>query len=308
MKKILAILLTSVVLAVLLASPAVAAQAMTRTLKDKPTIVLTAFGTSTRAQVTYDVLEKQVREALPDYDIRWAFTSEVIRERVNNRWASAGKKERLLSLQQALANAEAEGFRKAVVQPIHIFPGEEYEEVMAAVENFPGLTIETGESLLQRWETIHEVVHLISADFLPPEEGSNVIVAHGTPSTNVGSNITYLGLDRYLNKRFDNVVLGAVEGIITPADALDAAKAYDKKRVRFIPLMYVAGDHIMNDIMGEDEEADEPSWKTQLEKAGLKTDVKMVKQGKESYYKGLGFFSGVNEIFINEIKRAIERL
>ncbi|NOY46276.1 MAG: cobalamin biosynthesis protein CbiK [Deltaproteobacteria bacterium] len=288
--------------------PAGAAQLLTRTLKDKPAIVIAAFGTSTRAQITFDAFEKQLREEVPGYEIRWAFTSEIIRERVNKRWAKQGIQKRLKSLQQTLGDLEAEGYTKVVVQPLHIFPGEEYEEVMNIVEHFPGLRIETGEALLQRWESLFEVVAVISQDFLPPEEGCNVLAAHGTPTSNFGSNITYLGLERHLSKKYPNAFLGAVDGIITREDALGAAKACPKKRVRFIPFMYVAGDHIMNDIMGEEEDPNEPSWNTELKREGFKTDVTTVEYEGETYYKGLGFFPEVNEIFIKEIKRALKRL
>jgi len=300
--------LLAVACALAFAPAALAAQLMTRTLKDKPAIVLTAFGTSTRAKATYDVLEAQVRKEFPEYEIRWAFTSEVIRERVNERLAKQGSKTRFLSLQQALANLEAEGFTKAAVQPIHIFPGEEYEEVLRIVGKFPGLKIETGESLLQRWENVFEVVKILEHDFLPPEEGCNVIVAHGSPSTNVGSNIVYLGLDRYLSKHYSNVFLGGVDGVITRDDALSAVKKYPKEKVRFIALMYVAGDHIMNDIMGEKEDDKEPSWKREVEEQGIKTESVKTDHDGQTYYKGLGFFSEVNEIFIREIERSLKRL
>ena len=144
------------------------------------------------------------------------------------------------------------------VQPLHIFPGEEYEEVLGIVDHFPGLKIETGKTLLERWETLFEVVHVISSDFLGPDAGCNVLVAHGTPTTQFGSNITYLGLERHLQKKYPNTFLGAVDGIITREDALVPAAACRPKRVRFVPFMYVAGDHTMNDIMGEEEDTEEP--------------------------------------------------
>jgi sirohydrochlorin cobaltochelatase len=300
--------LTVIALFATVCTSALAAQVMTRTLKDAPAIVLTAFGTSTKAQITYKALERQVREAFPDNELAWAFTSEVIRERVNQRWEKAGSSERLLSLQQALANLEAKGYTKVIVQPLHIFPGEEYEEVLAAVDNFPGLTIETGETLLQRWKTVHEVVGLISEDFYAPDEGCNVVVAHGTPSTHVGSNIAYLGLDRYLLKRFSNVYLGTVDGVITREDALGAAKACTPKKVRFIPLMFVAGNHIMSDIMGDEVSPEGPSWKMELEAAGFATETPTVVHEGQTYFKGLGFNPEINAIFIRQIARALKRI
>lgn len=307
LRKIPAVAACAALIAVATSPAAQAAQLMTRTLKNRPAIVVAAFGTSTRAQVTYDVFQKQLEEVFPDHEIRWAFTSEVIRERVNRRWAEQGKPDRLSSLQQALGDLEAAGYTKVVVQPLHIFPGEEYAEVLGIVEHFPGLRIATGETLLERWETLYEVVHLISADFLGPEEGCNVLVAHGTPTTQLGSNITYLGLERHLQKKYPNTFLGAVDGIITRDDALGPAAACAPKRVRFVPFMYVAGDHIMNDIMGE-EDAQEPSWNIELKRAGITTEATTVQHEGETYYKGLGFFPGVNEVYIREIERALDRL
>ena len=291
-----------------LASTAPAAQLMTHTLKDKPAIVVAAFGTSTKAQATYDAFDKQLKAALPGYDVRWAFTSEVIRERVNARRAKEGNSKRLLSLQQALADLEADGYTKVAVQPLQIFPGEEYEEVLRLATGFPGLRVEFGETLLQRWEGVHEVVKLLSRDFLPPPEGCNVIVAHGSPQTGVGSNSTYLGLDRYLSRRFPNAFLGCVEGVVTREDALEPAKACAGKRVRFIPLMFVGGDHIMNDIMGGEGGGDEESWKQEMTKAGKVVDIPTLEVGGQTQYRGLGFIPEVNEIFIREVDRALKRL
>jgi sirohydrochlorin cobaltochelatase len=275
---------------------------MTRTLHDAPALVIAAFGTSTKAEATYGVFEKQLREALPGLEVRWAFTSEIIRERVNQRRRAEGRTDLLESLPQALANLQAQGFTKVVVQPLHIFPGEEYEEVLSIVAQFPGLHLEVGETLLQRWESLRRVVSIVSSDFLPPDQGCNVLVSHGTPSTNLGSNITYLGLERHVARTYTNVVLGAVEGIITPEDALGPARACPGPRVRFVSLMYVAGDHLMNDVMGSGD-----SWKTAVEKAGKQADAATVEYEGETRYKGLGYYPQVNEIFIDSIRRALAR-
>jgi len=70
------------------------AHAMTRTLKEEPAIVIAAFGTTTRAQVTFDYFEKQLRESLParykNLEIAWAFTSEIVRESANKRFREQG--------------------------------------------------------------------------------------------------------------------------------------------------------------------------------------------------------------------------
>jgi sirohydrochlorin cobaltochelatase len=58
---------------------------------------------------------------------------------------------------------------------------------------------------------------------------SGQVIAHGSPQTAVGSNSTYLGIDRYLSKKYPNVFIGCIEGILTREEALNAAKAYPTK-------------------------------------------------------------------------------
>ena len=96
--------------------------------------------------------------------------------------------------------------------------------------------------------------------------------------------------------------------MITREDALGPASAHPAGRVRFIPLMYVAGDHIMNDIMGEDESPEDPSWKTEMEAAGKTVDVPTREVEGETYYRGLGFLPEVNAIFIRGLERTLGRL
>lgn len=301
--KYLAPLAVAVCIPLLSPGHAGAAQLMTRTLKDRPAVVLAAFGTSTKAQATYDVFERQLKEALPDYEVRWAFTSEVIREKVNARRAREGSAERLKSLPQALADLQAEGYTRVAVEPLHILPGEEYEEVLGEVKGFPGLRIEVGETLLHRWESVREVLGVLSRDFLTPDQGANVLVAHGSPTTNAPSNAAFLGIDRYVSRKYPNVYLGCVEGIVPAEDALAAAVAHPGKRVRFLPLLFVGGDHAMNDIMGESD-----SWRAEVAAAGKEADMPTASLAGETQYRGLGLLPEVNRIFIREVERALGRL
>lgn len=286
-----------------LSARAQASQLLTRTLQDRPAVVIAAFGTSTAAEATYGVFEARLREALPELEIRWAFTSEVIRERVNERRRAQGRTDLLPSLQQALADLEASGYTKAVVQPLHIFPGQEYEEAVSIASRFPGLRVEIGETLLHRWENVRHVVEAVSRDFLPPEEGCNVLVSHGTPLTASPANIAYLGLERHLTRTHPNAFLGVVEGIFAAEDALDSAAACPGSRVRFLPFMYVGGEHLMRDVMGEGA-----SWKKVVEAAGKAAEATTVEHQGQTLYKGLGFHPEVNDLFLDSLRRALARL
>jgi len=299
----------------LLPGVAATARAMTRTLKEEPAIVIAAFGTTTKAQATYDFFEEQLRRHLPakyrDLTVSWAFTSEIVRERANKKFKEAGLSKRYYSLPQALANLEDEGYRKIAIQSLHIFPGQEYEDMERVIEAFRsiGLRIEYGGTLLHEWPWMFEAVGKLEPEFLSPAQGCNVLVAHGTPETFPGSNATYLGLDRYLSLKYPNVFVGGVDGILTREQALDKARACAVKRVRFIPFMYVAGDHIMNDIMGrEPDDEGVPSWAMEAEQSGLKVDtVYTTYQGKK-YFKGLGFYPEIDKMFIDQLVESLERI
>ncbi|RUM88747.1 MAG: cobalamin biosynthesis protein CbiK [Thermodesulfatator sp.] len=276
-------------------------------LQERPAIVLCAFGTSTRARVTFEYLYRKIREAFPGYEIRWAFTSNIIREKMNQLYAQKGLSQRLYSLHEVLAGLYAEGYRKVMVQPLHVFPGLEYETVVEVAQRFPDLRIVVGEPLLFRWEYVREVLSVVEKEFLPPKEGLNILVAHGTDVTSQGANMTYLGLDWLVRHRYSNVLLGTVEGVPGGEEVLEEAQKYPGKRVRFIPFMLVAGDHIMHDIMGRNQ-GSEKSWREVLEAAGKKVDCVTIKLNRKIYYRGLGLYPEIAEFFVKQIQRGLEIL
>lgn len=289
----------------------------TRTLKKEPAIVLAAFGTTTKAMVTFDYFEEQLRKELPDkyknLRIEWAFTSEIVRERANKKFKNQGINKRFRSLAQVISDLEDEGYRKIVVQPLHIFPGIEYESVLRMVNGLVeafrdyDLQIKVGSPLLAHWESLEKVVNVMKETLLPPEKGCNVLVGHGTGETHVGSNITYLGLERLLKTYYSNAFLGTVEGVPSRTEVLDEARKCNPKRIRFVPFMFVAGDHIMNDIMGQEPGDDgELSWALEMQRAGFKVEAPTVTYKGKVYYKGLGFYPEIDRIFVKSIVRKLK--
>ncbi len=289
--------------------------AMTRKLKKDPAIVMVAFGTTTRAKVTYDFFAGQLQNFLPEQyrhlQIEWAFTSEIIRELANKKFAIAGQVKRYRSLAQVLADLENEGYRKIILQPLHIFPGQEYQDMLKVIKAFEtlGLKIEYGGTLMHTWEQAFATVNVLEKVFLSIEEGCNILVVHGSPETFPGSNSTYLGLARYLEHKYTNVFIGGVDGVLTREQALDAARKFSRRKTRLIPVMFVAGDHIMNDIMGsKPDKHGVISWMRELQQDGIEVDTVMTSyQGKE-YFKGLGFYPKINELFINQLLESLERM
>jgi len=280
------------------------------TYEDKlPAIVLVAFGTSTKAQITFDHIDQEIKKAFPKHEIRWAFTSKIIRDKMNRVYEKKGINKRLLSLQQVLANLEAEGYKKAVVQSLHIFPGGEYVH-MQHLSKVPNIQVSIGEPLLATWEDVLKLLEDLDQDFPKEAEGCAVLAGHGTPNTYYApSTAVYLALDRLLHTHYPNVFLGSVEGVPDRKDALDKAKAYPGKKVVMVPFMLVAGDHIMNDIMGTEADEDGvPSWAMELKAAGKQVECPTITIRGEEYFKGLGFLKATTEIIEEHIQQALKDL
>lgn len=291
------------------------AMAKNRTLKKGPAIVIVAFGTTTQARETYDFFGEQLQRELPEpwreAPISWAYTSEIVRERANRDFAEKGDPRRYRSLSQVLADLDDQGYRRIVVQSLHIFPGQEYEDMEREIAAFRGLglRIEYGGTLLHTWARAFEAVSAVAPEFLPAADGCTVLVTHGTPETFAGANGTYLGLDRYLNRKYGTVFVGTVEGVLTREQALSQAKTCAPKRVRIVPFMYVAGDHIMSDIMGDKAAEDgAPSWAMELKAAGVAVETVSAEYQGRTVFKGLGLYPEINRIFIEQVVKSLERL
>lgn len=307
------VLLTLLFVALIFFTPP--ARAMTRTLQKGPAIVIAAFGTTTDARETYDFFEQQLRQELPEAwrqaPITWAYTSEIVRERANKKFAEQGAAERYRSLPQVLADLADQGYRQVAVQSLHIFPGQEYDDMAKEIAAFRGLglRIEYGGTLLHKWKLLSAAVAAIEPEFLPAADGCTLLVTHGTPETFSGANSTYLGLERYLSQKYPKVYVGTVEGVLTREQALTRAKACSPGRVRVVPFMYVAGDHIMNDIMGDKPDQDgTPSWAMEMTGAGVKVETVSTEYGGRQVGKGLGFYPEINRIFIKQLLNSLERL
>jgi len=90
----------------------------------KKAILLVAFGTSDpEAARAFELVEKRARERFPDVEMRWAYTSKMIRTKLSKQ----GK--RLDSPETAFAMLMDEGYTHVAVLSLHTIPGEEFHEL-----------------------------------------------------------------------------------------------------------------------------------------------------------------------------------
>jgi sirohydrochlorin cobaltochelatase len=263
-------------------------------LKDHPAIIIATFGTSTNGQAAMDTVEAQIAENFADHQIYWAYTSEIIR-----------RKRGLPSLLETLAKVESDGYRTAVVQPLHVFPGTEYQQVRESSLYFPGLRVILGETLCHRWNFIEAVLEEVSGDFLTGEDQINLLALHGTPLAADSVNTIYMGINHLVSGMYDNVYAATVEGVPNIQSVAGQIKKDHARtpftRIRLIPMMFLAGIHVQGDLMG-----DKNSWRTIFEDMGMEVDCPTITCGTQAYFKGLAYRKTCIQFFCQRLKRALD--
>ncbi|PIU52629.1 MAG: hypothetical protein COS90_10445 [Deltaproteobacteria bacterium CG07_land_8_20_14_0_80_60_11] len=259
----------------------------------KPAIVLAAFGTTTAAFDTYNHFEQKVKERFPGYEIRWAFTSHKVRHKLAQE-----KGQQLNDLPTTLRDLKAAGFNRVAVQSLHLVPGEEWDKkVVQASRAIPGLKVALGKPLLSSKQDQEQVLNALAQTFPKDLTATAVVlVAHGSPSPE--GTATYLAFSRLLRARYprQNVFLGTVEGKPTREETLMAVQQSQATAVVLMPFLFVAGEHVANDILGDNPE----SWKSGL--------LKQKAYRLEGITKGLGYQDGIVNIYLDHLDRALKSL
>ena len=259
----------------------------------KPAIVLAAFGTTTEAFDTYNHFEQKVKERFPGNEIRWAFTSRKVRHKVAKE-----KGQQLNDLPTTLKALKDAGFSRVAIQSLHIVPGEEWDKKVVQVSReIPGLKVALGEPLLSSPEDQERVLQSLAQTFPKDLTATAVVLmAHGSPTPE--GTATYVAFSRLLRARYphQNVFLGTVGGKPGKEEAFAAVKQANPAAVVLMPFMFVAGEHVAKDMLGDDPE----SWKSEL----LKQKAYRV----EGVKKGLGYQDGIIAIYLDHLAQALKSL
>jgi sirohydrochlorin cobaltochelatase len=257
----------------------------------RPAIVLAAFGTTTEAFDTYKHFEEKVKERFPDYEIRWAFTSHRVRHKLAQE-----KGQKLNDLPTTLRELRAAGYTRVAVQSLHLVPGEEWgKKVLLESGKIPGMKVALGKPLLSSNQDQEQVLEALAQTFPKDlKDTAVVLVAHGSPSAK--GTATYLAFNGLLRSRYpdQNVFLGTVEGKPTRKQVMEAVKKSTASSVVLLPFLFVAGEHVAKDILGDDPE----SWKSEL--------LRQKAYHIEGITKGLGYQEGVINIYLNHLAKVLK--
>lgn len=257
----------------------------------KPVLLAVSFGSSyneTR-DATIGAVENALKAAYPNYEVRRAFTSQIVIDILEER-----EKMEIDNMTEALDRLVADGVKEVVVQPTHVITGFEYDDVLAEVAKYESKfdSIKVGMPLLSSEADYDALVPaLIEKTASYNTDGTAVVfMGHGTHHE---ANATYAKLQQKLiDAGHANYFIGTVEAEPSLDTVLAAVQATDAKKVVLLPLMIVAGDHATNDMAGDEE----GSWKDVFTKAGYEVECVLM---------GLGEYEGAQKILVDHAAAVI---
>ncbi len=262
----------------------------------KPVILVVSFGTSYNdsRHITIGAIEDAIREAYPDYDVRRAFTAQIIIDKLAERDGIV-----IDNFEQAMDKLVEEGVQKVIVQPTHLMAGYEYTDVLNSLQSnyadkFEAIVL--GDPLLTSDEDYSEVVEAICDATAEYDDGQTAIcfMGHGTEAD---SNEDYTHLQQVLTDAgHTSYFVGTVEATPTFDDVVEAAQAAGFTKAVLRPLMVVAGDHANND-MADTEDPD--SFASKFIAAGFEV---------ECVVEGLGQLVAIDDIYVRHVADAITQL
>lgn len=257
----------------------------------KKGILVVVFGTSVpEAKRAFDQIDQQVKEAFPSTEIRWAYSSEIIRKKL------AKQGEIIDSPVIALAKMTEDGFTHTLVASFHIIAGKEYHDLCVNSHLFEQMSggmerVLVSRPLLDSRDDYERALRAKLKQIPQSNESERGVIMMGHGSEHHPSDAAYPALNFWAAGMDPNLFIATVEGQPTLDHFLPVLKARGIKKVYLTPFMSVAGDHARNDMCG----ADEASWASILKKKGFEVECEL---------KGMARLPEVVDIWIDHMKAA----
>ncbi len=260
----------------------------------RPVILLVAFGTTIpEAKEAFSRIEERARERFPDAEVRWAYTSKIVRRRL------AAQGTYLDSPEIALARLMDEGHREATILSLHVFPGREFHDLNHNIQLFSKMAkglprLPVAKPLLSSYEDLERVASVL-LDHLPVGRGqcdAVILVGHGNQAH--PADMVYTAMAHVLSRRDPLVLVGTVQGKPGINEILPQLQTLGVTKAWLVPFMAVAGEHARKDMAGDQPE----SWKSILSAHGIECHVQLM---------GLAEIPGVVDIWLDHLREAASR-
>ena len=252
---------------------------------EKTALLITHYGSSdpdTRA-LTLDVITREAKETFPQFEVREAYISPIVRRRLEKQGVHKD------SPVDALLKLRSEGYSHVLIQSTTLIEGSEMTSVRRDAESVKPFfkEIKVGNPLLYTVEDCEKVIEILAQE-QPGKKEDVIYVGHGNqlPST-----ATYAMLDYMMKAHgLKNFHVSTIEGYPTLDATLAQLKETRPKQVTLIPLLLVCGNHTKEDIVGV--------WKPEMEKAGYQANVCMQGLGEQPANSEIinqtGFFNTIS--------------
>jgi sirohydrochlorin cobaltochelatase len=234
---------------------------------EKKAILLVAFGTSVpEARKVFDRIDEQTRKEFPELEVRWAFTSRIIRAKL----AKDGKL--MDSPEMAMAGLMNDGYTHVAVLSLQTIPGEEFHELYQNAKLFGQMAggfekIQVALPLLSSAKDMETVAATLMKN-IPGRKPADAVIFMGHGTGHHPADAIYLAMNQVFQEIDSRAFVRTVEGSLTIETLLPKLKQLKIKKVYLVPLMSVAGDHAINDMAGDEPD----SWKSVLNRNGYQCE------------------------------------
>lgn len=287
----------------------------------KTAIVIASFGTTEpTALMSILNIKEKIEETFPQTPVALTFTSNIIRnvwqKRYNDKAFQEAHPEIPLEIQNVkgiiatIGDLQNQGYNTIIVQPTHMVHGEQFLDLKSYIDALA--SIKTVKDKYRPFhvlalgrpasgtigithdynDDLHRLAVAMAGDIALARQNNSVLVymAHGNEHM---ANGIYPQFQEVMRKMYPDVktYVGAVEGFPGFDLVLDELLCDGVKKITLKPFMIVAGDHAINDMAGDEEDA----WKVMLSQKGF--EVIPVLQG-------IGSNDAVAKIFVDHIRDA----
>lgn len=269
--------------------------------KSNKAILLVAFGSTwENAFAAFDNTQDAYKEAYPDYDVYFSYSSNICINR-----AAAGEHEVKRDYYSPENWLEAFGrvqYDTIVVQSLQVIPGEEYSNVIGFIKAFgnnklrdlddtylSNVKVFLGTPLMATTDDAGKLAKELNTKFAAnAANGAVFFMGHGNPNDydTYSANVRYSQLEDSLHKYSINYYVGTVDmpgNYKTQVRQRMKANGITSGTFYLQALMSIAGDHAHNDMAGDDfsqeqfnadsdtytGEVEETSWKEYFKKYGF---------------------------------------
>ena len=258
----------------------------------KTGILLVASGTrDPAAACSLESIGRRVAERFKDVEVRWSYTSGVIRKKLAQRGTPVE------APGQALTRMTAEGFTHVAVGSLHLIAGMEYDLVREAVTllshkpNSPA-RFALSKPLLGSYEDLRRTAAAVLAELPAGRAGGDAVILVGHGNDAHPADLAYTAAAHVFSQLDRHVFLGTVKGHPALDDVLSRCRAAAVKKAWLLPFTVVAGRSTGETITGTGE----GTWRSILTGTGIECVPVL---------KGLAEYDGVAAIWTDHIEEAL---